>query len=292
MTGQADHFGGRITMDQPAREAAPGIFRVGAGKKVDIGTAIEDLRTAAASIGTLADITIEGDRPKLSDILARLRRWGVVVLPGIVGGVTLGKLEDEFRQFMERQEELRKLFQVDKTEDSCCIRVLTDRLDRNAFPITSSFFASPAMKTIADNYFGDSSYRFNFSIFVHRTEPTLKPLSGELHFDVTRMLKFWVYLSDGSAENGAMRASPGSHLWWKLMRRDYSDRLVPKAQIPNEIDERHHPAIPLTGPAGTMFIFDTDVAHGASPVLPGHERRIMRAHCTEDYLVARAGKRG
>jgi ectoine hydroxylase-related dioxygenase (phytanoyl-CoA dioxygenase family) len=148
------------------------------------------------------------------------------------------------------------------------------------------------MRRIADACFGDSPYQFNHQIFVHRTDRTMSPPSGELHFDVTRMLKFWLYLSDGTQANGAMRAAPGSNLWLKHVRREYSDRLIPKSQIRNTVDESALRAIHLVGPPGTLFIFDTDVAHGASPVAQGGQRRIMRSHCTEDLFASRARLRG
>lgn len=284
------YFGALIDLERDQSGDLPGALRTGADATLSIDGLIADMR-AAVEPASLADISIEG-RPSSSAILERLRRWGVALMPGLLPADLVRALDTELAGMLRDRAALSKSCRVDEEPGSICIRMETDRLDAGIYPATSGVFASPLLRSISDAYYGDAEYSFNHVVFAHQTNEHMAPPSGEVHFDVTRMLKFWIYLSDATIANGAMRIAPGSNLWLRMARRDYSDRLTPKAKIPNNVHGLDEAMLHLVGPPGTMFIFDTDAAHAASPVAAGAERRIMRAHCTETELIARAKARG
>lgn len=283
------HFGALIDLEPDQRGDLPGALRTGVDP-ISFEAVVGDLQDAARP-GGLGDVTVPG-KPTSSAILQRLRRWGVAMMPGLLPADLVAALEGEFERMMASRAELARTFRVDEEPGSVCMRAPSNRLSGEDYPVTTALFASPVLRALADAYYGDAPYALNHAIFVHRTGENAAPPSGEIHFDVTRMLKFWINLSDATVANGAMRIVPGSHFWLRMVRRDYSERLTPKKLIPNQVEGLEDSAIHLVGPPGTMFIFDTDAAHAASPVLAGGERRIMRGHCTENELIARAKARG
>jgi ectoine hydroxylase-related dioxygenase (phytanoyl-CoA dioxygenase family) len=100
------------------------------------------------------------------------------------------------------------------------------------------------------------------------------------------VLKFFIYLTDTDEHNGAMRVLPGSNLR-NRHDRERAMRDINLNDIANVLPEPQTPSIPVCGPAGTLFVFDTDVCHGASAVEPGRHRRTMRGH-THAHSMLRA----
>lgn len=74
-----------------------------------------------------------------------------------------------------------------------------------------------------------------------------------------------------------MRAGAGTAAWLRYIREDAMFDGIPYGKIVNQVEEGGFPVVSTGGPAGTFFLFVTDVAHGASPVAPGKRRNIMRS---------------
>lgn len=279
-----------VVEDIESYTSGPGIFSNKAGEPVSIRRVIEDFQNFADEPVTLDDLTL--DLPaKISQIVTTLRRYGVVILPNLLDGDALKAMRSDFHNLVVNWEETAKTFKVMKDDANTSIRIQRDLLDEQTAPEIATFYASPILQTIARHYFGHDDFELNRQIFVHETLPTNEPLSGTLHFDVSRMLKFWIYVDDGTADAGAIRINPGSNLWLSKIREEYSERLIPKAEICNAIDEKEHPAISIEAPAGSLVIFDTDTGHGAGQVAAGNARRIVRGHTWETKYIERSKKR-
>lgn len=237
---------------------------------------------------SLSPATIYRDRfTSVADIVETVRRWGIIVFPGFVQGAQLTRLNTEFDAMIAARKELG--FLLDEYENIVNIRVLRPKLDASRFPETAGFFAQPLMSEVADAYFGAGSYRLNGEIFVSDLAETLGPQKAPpfaLHFDKRQVLKFFVYLTDTDARNGAMRVLPGSNLANRAAREAAMARGAIN-EIPNVLPEPATPSMPVSGPAGTMFVFDTDMCHGASVVQTGLTRRTMRGH-THSHAMLRA----
>src|SRR5262245_21426984 len=67
---------------------APGIFTNKSGTPVSIARAIADYQNHAATNVALDDLCLPLPA-KLSDIITKLRRYGVVILPGLLKGTAL-----------------------------------------------------------------------------------------------------------------------------------------------------------------------------------------------------------
>lgn len=279
-----------VVVDTDSYSSGPGLFSNVEGRPASVSRIIEDLQRYAEAKVTLADLTVPLPA-KLSDIVTTLRRYGVVILPAMFEGKALDNLRAEFDRMIASREGLANRFEVTSDAANSCIRLDRDKMDADLAPETAAFYAAPLLAKIAEFYYGHDGFSLNRQIFVHETYATDKPLSGDLHFDVTRMVKFWIYLDEARPEVGAIRMSPGSSLLFAKLREEFSNRMIPKKQIVNEVDEAMHPAMHIEAPAGSLVIFDTDTAHGASRVFPGNTRRIMRGHTMETKYVERGKKR-
>jgi hypothetical protein len=214
----------------------------------------------------------------IEDIIDTVRRWGIIVFPGHVQGEQLVKLNTEFDSLIANGRQLG--FASDEYGNIKNIRVNRDKLDSNTYPQTARFFGDSLMSDVADVYYGLGNHKLNWEIFVSEltetTDSQTKPPFA-LHFDKRNVLKFFLYLTDTDERNGAMRALPGSNYFNRIARED-AMRKMTIADIENVLPEPAVPSVPISGPAGTLFIFDTDVCHGASAVQPGFTRRTMRGH--------------
>ncbi|MEQ8508625.1 MAG: phytanoyl-CoA dioxygenase family protein [Rhodospirillaceae bacterium] len=205
---------------------------------------------------------------------------GIVIFPAVLDMKTLQSLNVEFDHMLDPQQQKSLGFKIDRADNLVNMRIIRDKLDSQMYPVTSGLFSIEWMDEVAACYFGEGGYKLNDEIFVSDISETISVQTVPpfaLHFDKRQVLKFFVYLTDTDESNGAMRAAPGSH----YINRE--KRLAAMAsgtinEIPNVLPEPEVPSIPITGPAGTLFVFDTDMAHGASHVSAGKTRRTMRGH--------------
>ena len=110
--------------------------------------------------------------------------------------------------------------------------------------------------------------------------------NGDLHFDRTHTFKFFLYLTDCYETDGAFRYCPKSRAIGETLRHKATQKArADYGSIANrmEIDYPHlnytsQKAKPLEGPAGTLFIFDTDTLHMGGILQDGHERMVIRSH--------------
>jgi ectoine hydroxylase-related dioxygenase (phytanoyl-CoA dioxygenase family) len=135
------------------------------------------------------------------------------------------------------------------------------------------------MAEIAQIFYGTETVVLNHQVYVnqnHGTATALTELPFLPHFDKIQTLKFFVYLGETSADTGAMGVVPGSHV------ANRETRLACYAENPDFRAVRNlvegPPLVPVEGPAGTLFVFDTDLTHQAGHVTLGEARRIMRGH--------------
>jgi hypothetical protein len=251
-------------------------------------------QTLSSASFVSADVSLSADTvtyPRLgaaADVAGAIRRWGIAVFPGLLAGPGLAVLNDEFDRMIAARGDLG--VPVDEYGNMINLRLTRERLP-GLFPATARLFAEPFMAAIADAFFGAGDYRLNGEIFVTDLAATIGAQTAPpfaLHFDKRQVLKFFVYLTDTDESNGAMRALPGSNLRNRAVReRAMTERAL--NDIANTLPEPETPSIPICGPAGTLFVFDTDVCHGASVVQPGHRRRTMRGHTHSHSMLKAMG---
>jgi hypothetical protein len=234
--------------------------------------------------------TVTRDRfTSVADVVATVRRWGVIVFPGYVTASACERLDAELTRMVAVRRQLG--CGLDEYENMINLRLERERI-AEIFPATHAFFSQALMDEIAQAYFAPDSCRLNHQIFCTVLTETLGPQAAPpfaLHFDKRQCLKFFVYLTDTDEGNGAMRARPGSIVANRVVRERASALHADLNEIANVRPEAESPTLPICGPAGTLFVFDTDMDHGAGTVRPGRARRTMRGHTQSHRMLSRMG---
>lgn len=222
------------------------------------------------------DLQLDRDA-SAGEVAACVLAQGIAVLPAYYDAGVLARLSAEFDECLATSHELG--FNRSQAPDATTIAVVRNRLAPNRFPTLSKVFSAPYMAEIAQRFYGPATVVLNHQIYVnqnHGTAEALADLPFVPHFDKIQTLKFFVYLRDTSTRTGAMGVVPGSHLANRAARLACYAENEDFRAVRNLVDGL--PLLPVDGPAGTLFVFDTDVTHQAGHVALGGERRIMRGH--------------
>lgn len=105
-----------------------------------------------------------------------------------------------------------------------------------------------------------------------------------LHFDPFRALKYFIYLTDSDDSSGAFRAIPGTHNECRKVRESYPMEELFQDKYRIEVNNgklkwKDDDCQYYGGKAGTLLIFDTDIAHGGGLIKDkGKERMVIINH--------------
>jgi ectoine hydroxylase-related dioxygenase (phytanoyl-CoA dioxygenase family) len=212
---------------------------------------------------------------KTNEIITDLKKDGISIIDSFASNKQLELLNQEFDEFLSKEHKGAKHTEYSKGR---CARVNTNEYNKDDFPSTQSFFSNKEFKIIAKKYLGNK-VNLNSEIFVVEDIVGSKHIANDLHYDVENTLKFFLYLTDTTKENGAFSCVPGSHLNTKKYREVYKDKIsYENRHLTRELDSKKaKEKISIEGKAGTLIIFDTDVWHQAGSVSNG-TRRVMRGH--------------
>lgn len=225
------------------------------------------------------------------DLAESVRQNGIAVFPGLLSAEMLQQLNSEFDQLIASHVAGVGPFVVDSYDRLVNVRVTRDKLPPSNYTAIQSLFSQSYMADVSQTFFGQDGFRLNGEIFVTELGEGPEKLDAPpfaLHFDKRQVLKFFFYLTDTDHTNGAMRASPGSSRIIRDVRLEASSS-GDLNNIPNVLPDIDVPSLPITGPAGTMFVFDTDMAHGASRVNPGKTRKSLRGHTHSHEMLQAMG---
>lgn len=206
-------------------------------------------------------------------IVEAIRREGYAMVEQFVDGPDLRQLLREFDGLFAHG--VPGVTPMKRHPSGPAVRLRWRRTATGQLPALRATFRSEALKRISAGILPEGS-RFNEEIVA--THDVRETPIADVHFDMQRALKFYLYLLDTDEGNGVLKYAPGSH---RRNRRDrerflwLGGRLRDVPNIPAE-GERI-PLRPLPGPAGTLLAFDTEGWHAAGTVGPGRERKILRA---------------
>lgn len=239
-------------------------------------------RSLQSSIDSNIRQSIDKAGEKADNILDTVKDRGFYILPSVISTELISKMRVEFRAIIDQRRE--DFFAVDEHEGSVCVRMkpfftLSNLLD---FPTIYAFYNSGIFRAMTKQYYQadnlDSEYITE--IFVHETPETNDPLSGTLHWDRAQTLKFWVYLDDVPESAGPMLVEENStERNRKLRIKMYSEKTNLVGGVDNVLGQTTNNIVPMSAPAGSILIHNTDASHGASNVETGMVRQIIRGHC-------------
>lgn len=229
----------------------------------------------------LTDFFLNPVTDGLEKVLDTVKEHGLAVLPSFIPGVELEQLNNEFERLLKTRNKAIKPFGLEKGEG---VGVDRKRLREKDFPATSDFFDRPFMHQFVTSYVHPTA-KLNSKIYVVRDVVGTTTYANDLHFDVKKCLKFFVYLNEVSANNGAFEFVPNTHKWSEELRRSdrASEITFENRELSRQLPYKEEDVISLEAPAGTLFIFDTDMFHRTGTTTIG-ERKIMRGHTYFDEI--------
>lgn len=229
----------------------------------------------------LEKIYISPTESSQEEILGTLKENGVVAMPNFIPKVELQELDREFEQLLKTRSRGVKAFPLEKGEG---VGIQRKKLRAKDFPATADFFNRPFMHRLASKYVHPTA-KLNSKIYVVRDVVGTTTYANDLHFDVQKCLKFFIYLNDVTANNGAFEFVPKTHGWVEELRRSdrASEITFENRELSRELPYQEEHVLSLEAKAGTLFLFDTDMFHRTGTTSMG-ERKIMRGHTYFDEV--------
>ena len=112
---------------------------------------------------------------------------------------------------------------------ACSLRF--DKSKHQSIPDTQAFFNQKWMQQLSDSFW-HKQIPINTEIYVMHELPGTQHNAQDLHFDVKKTLKFFLYLNDVTEANGAFSCVPGSHNEREKIRNKYGNEI--------SYDNRHY----------------------------------------------------
>lgn len=208
----------------------------------------------------------------LDEILAALKKNGVVAIPNFFEAAEIEKLRQDFFRVLAAERN-SALFLEKK--GSKIARVIWPGSLQNS-PLGNAL-SSPLLVNLAQHYFEPFGFLLNDQVYVQHDVDALE-FNETWHIDPSRCLKFGIYLNDVTEKNGAMHYALGSHregffriMYFKNKGLKKFPQTIPENEIPFE-------RIQITGPAGTLFIFEAAGIHKGGSIGQGQQRMVVRGH--------------
>jgi hypothetical protein len=210
-------------------------------------------------------------------VMKLLKQYGVIRVPGYYGGEDLQGLNAEFNRLLECKEPYLKRMDYSVGKGSS---VAGSALDKTDYPYTWKTYHAPFMNEIVSEYFERTDVNPVLGIYFVLDVVGSAHHAQNLHFDVERSLKYFIYLTDTSTQNGAFVCAPGSKTVSDSIRKKYVGKInYDNRELSRDLPFTEEEMVAVEGSAGTLIVFDTDVFHKTGNVVSG-ERRVMRSFST------------
>jgi hypothetical protein len=205
------------------------------------------------------------------EIAKAVRHHGVAHIPSFLPTEDTEALARECRKLLIGSEPWAELREYGSGRS---VEILRIRVDAEAYPVLALTFSASFLREIVERYYGQDAL-FAEQIWVMEDVVGTHTIVQELHYDKLAHLKEFLYLTDVGLDQGPFVCVPRSQDVARGQER--ARRAV--GNIPTDRDARELPGtladreVAVTGPAGTLIVFDTDIAHRASA--PMSESRLV-----------------
>lgn len=213
--------------------------------------------------------------PSIDSIIDAVKNDGVIVLKNFCNPADLENLKKDFHFILSDQEQSTEWYEKRPYSLGKAALLTKNNAMKGFVSSTYAFFDNPFMQKITDKYLGQG-FHSNQKIFVVKDIVGTSHNANDLHFDVLKTLKFFLYLTDTDEKNGAFRCVPGSHKHTTKIRIEFPDQIsYENREFSRKLPFTDADTISVDGKAGSLIIFDTDVFHQTGKVTEG-ERWVMR----------------
>lgn len=220
--------------------------------------------------------------------LTALREDGVFRVPDHLSPGEVAVLREEFEFIFSRNQAGVRPIDYSLGRGAVC---QPEKLEQAQYPALLAVFLADVFRKLASAYLA-SPFELNRDVFAVEDVVGSRHHANDLHYDVLRTLKFYVYLNDVDMKNGAFTCVPGSHHETARLRTVHGSAItLDNREVTRRLPlEKFAAPEPVVGTAGTLIVFDTDVWHQAGTVRTGH-RLVMRGHTrTTQPVTARDGE--
>ncbi|WP_299483542.1 phytanoyl-CoA dioxygenase family protein [uncultured Roseibium sp.] len=224
------------------------------------------------------------------EILDVVKAAGGCIVPNFLDKATTEAMRDEFDYLMENTVE-----NVDVHADagySIAKRALFSDVDEGKFPVIRDVVANRGFKDISTRYYDDVvdyPSKLFFVRSIGRPDEVVTALPYVMHFDRHQFLKYAILLTDVTEEDGPTWIVPGRTQEFREKRLEMlnSSEITPGENVLSDFGEE----VALTGPAGSLAIFDTDAPHRAGNLEPGRVRKLLRIDTEGERSRAQSERR-
>ncbi len=154
----------------------------------------------------------------------------------------------------------------------------------NEIPKFKSVFLSKNLSSVTKGYLGNNCHEamqiFSTHEYMVMEEGKEKPRNSFWHFDPYYALKYFIYLTDTTIENGCLRVIPNSLENTKKLRNKIPfNEICDGGYIVEHLINKCEEPINLEAKSGDLVVFDTDLFHvGSNLQKKGAERMVIIVH--------------
>jgi hypothetical protein len=218
-----------------------------------------DMATALAELG-VTEATLDAETAE------RLDRDGYAALPGVLNGTQLEAIRGRLADLL--------VAEGDQAGIEVHQEVGTDRLADlvNKGEMFRPCFTDPGLLAYMAHVLGDfklSSLNFRAALPGQGHQNLHTDWGGPVEPGEYQVCNSIWLLDDFTASNGATRVVPGSH----------RARTVPRLALPDPA-ARHPDEVLVTGPAGTVVVFNSHLWHGGTENHSDRPRRALHSYFT------------
>ena len=218
--------------------------------------------------------------PSCSDIasvIQCLRVFGIVRIPRFLSAERSAKILKEARSLLASDSPWVESLEYSVGE---AVRIERTDLRRSYCKSLSRVLSDDLFERIGSGFFRGEPFKLSHDVYIVRDIVGVAHFAHTLHYDRNFHLKIFLYLTDTDIDNGPLYCIPGTQSYARIREQDNRQREV----VPSEEATRLSPAsgtveeVAVTGPAGTLMIFDSDLLHRAGIIKAG-ERLALRSRC-------------
>ncbi|MHA1972807.1 MAG: phytanoyl-CoA dioxygenase family protein [Candidatus Hodarchaeales archaeon] len=219
-----------------------------------------------------------------SEILKKIKKYGYCMIPKFTNEeVTI--IKNELIEIYDTMPDYSALYSRKTLEENVYSYGKHLRFGSlNEIPKFRDIFLSKNLTTITKGYLGDTCVE-NLQIFATYEYKILeegkdKPRNSYWHFDPYHSLKYFIYLTDTTIENGCLKVMPETiHITKEIRKQKSFADICDKGYDMSQLVLDDSETVNLEAKAGDMVVFDTDLFHvGSNLQKKGAERMVIIVH--------------
>lgn len=221
---------------------------------------------------------------------AQFREQGYFVVPSLLDAAGVQRFRDAIDALMERSRTVTtsdEIFDLEPDHSAERPRVRRIKTPHRVAPVFAEFMRHPGLLAVLTAILGPDIRHQNIKLNAKAADGGA-PL--EWHQDWAfyphtndSVLAVGLMIDDVTLDNGPTLIVPGSHRPRRVFDH-HRDGVFIGAMNPNAGEVDFNRAVPVTGPAGTIYVFDAFIVHGAARNASPRVRR----NCFYEFMASDA----